>query len=246
MRFALIGTASFLVAVIAACGSANDGNTFTPGTTGPGRPPTRPPSTSSSSSSGDNFPGESCPSDASLTESDLDAEIGWKPSVPAKGACTTGDLDQLEKNFSDTSLQSYLDLGKGLSTACRACVISKDTDAKWGPIVAVGDGGGGGASGFVNYGACFGAIEGDACGKAIQYESFCTNIACQDCAFSQKEQAECVTKSTTDNGMCASFSNQRTAACPSWALNVKSCGTILKAVQTLCGPNPTDAGTDGG
>jgi hypothetical protein len=244
VKVALVSTGAF-ICLIVACGSANDGDTLTPITTGPGRTPTRPPSTSSSSSSGDDFD-DGCPSTAPLSESDLDAEIGWKPSLPAKGSCSTADLDQLEANFSDSSLRSYLDLGKGLSTACRACVISKDTDPKWGPIVAVTSGGG--DTGFVNYGACFGAIEGDACGKAIQYESFCTSIACQDCAFSQKEQAECVTSSTTDNGMCASFANQRTTACPSWALNVKSCGTILKAVQTLCGPNPTDAGAglDGG
>jgi hypothetical protein len=242
VKVAVVFTGAF-VCLIVACGSANDGDTLTPITTGPGRTPTRPPSTSSSSS-GDDFPGGSCPSSETLTESDLDAEIGWKPALPVKGACSADDIDQLEKNFSDTSLRTYLDLGKDLSESCRACVITKDIEPKWGPIVAVAEGNG--ESGFVNLGACFGAIEGDACGKAIQYESFCTNIACQDCAFSQKEQAECVTKSTTDNGMCAPFTNQRTTACPSWALNVKSCGTVVKAVQTLCGPEPTDAGAGGG
>ena len=237
-KIALLG--SFGLLVLMACGSANDNN-FTPISTGPGRTPTRPPSTSSSSS-GDIDEDGFCPDTTPLTEADLDAEIGWKPSQPSPGACTAADMDQLEDNFSDSSLRTYLDLGKGLSTACRSCVITKDTESKWGPIVAVSDG----QSGFVNLGACFGAIEGAACGKAIQYESFCTSVACDGCATSQKELAACVTKSTTDDGICAPFASRRTTACPSWALNVKSCGTILKAVQTLCGTPPDAGAPDGG
>jgi hypothetical protein len=239
--FASVG-AAVLAAVIAACGSDSTSISSSSSSSG-GRTPRPPSSTSSSGFVDPEDPSGSCPGDAPLSEADLDDEIGWKPSAASPGACSATDLEQLEDNFADTSLTSYSDLGKNLSDTCRACVISKDTDATWGPIVAVG--GTSGQTGFVNYGACFGAIEGAPCGKAIQYESFCTNIACEGCATRQ-ELAECVTTSTSANGMCASFANKRTSACPSWALNVKSCGTILKAVATLCGSPTGDAGADGG
>lgn len=241
MKLALACTATFLVVAINACGSDSSGGTISPGpvATGPTRPPR--PGTSSSTSGGFDDPGDpgGCPQDMPLTVADLDSEIGWKPSTPAPGSCTTADLTQLKNNFSDTSLQTYTDLGKDLSDTCRACVISKDTDASWGPIVAIAADKG--QTGFVNYGACFGAIEGAPCGKAIQYESFCTNIACNECATTRTELAECVTASTSGNGMCAPFANDRTSKCPSWALNVKSCGEILKAAATLCG-EPPDGG----
>jgi hypothetical protein len=238
MKLALSFSAFVLVAAISACGSDDSGGTLSPGTLSPG--PSRRPGSSSSSSGGFVDPGDpdeppdfGCPSDVPLSVADLDKEIGWKPGAPAQGSCSTTDLDQLKENFSDPTLQSYVDLGKDLSDTCRACVISKDTDATWGPIVAIAVDGG--QTGFVNYGACFGAIEGDACGKAIQYESFCTNIACQECATTRQELATCITSSTSANGMCEPFAASRTKSCPSWALNVKSCGEILKAVATLCG-----------
>ena len=178
-------------------------------------------------------PEDSCPMDVPLSESDLDEEIGWKPGAPAQGSCTEAELLKIKSNFTDSSIRTYFDLAKGVSDACRACVVSKDTDAKWGPIVGIAENDG--ESGFVNYGACFGAIEGDPCGKAIQYESFCTDIACNECAFTAKERGDCVSKSTAGGGMCEPFATKKTTSCPSWTLNVKSCGEITKAIETLCG-----------
>ena len=235
MKLVLSCTATVLVGLmIAACGS-DDSVTVSPSPFPTGRQPTRPPSTSSSTSSGfdPGDPDDSCPADLPLTESDLDAEIGWKPGAPAQGSCTAADIDKLKANFSDTSLRTYFDLAKGVSTTCAACVVSKDTDPKWGPIVGIAQDDG--ETGFVNLGACFGAIEGDACGKAIQYQTFCEGFACNECAFTKQAEAECVTKASAASGMCEPFSNRRTTACPSWTLNVKSCGDILKAIQTLCG-----------
>jgi hypothetical protein len=171
-----------------------------------------------------------------LTEADLDADVGWKPGGPAQGSCTDEDLTTLSKNFNDTSLRTYFDLGKGLSPTCAACVISKDTDDEWGPIVGMAVDNG--QTGFVNYGACFGAIEGAPCGKAIQYENFCTAYACNECAYTAREMQECVARSTEPGQMCASFASKKTTACPSWTLNVKSCGQIMTAIKTLCGPTP--------
>ena len=206
-------------------------------------PTTRPPSRGSSSSTGgiprdppeppDDPIVETCPSNVPLTASDLDKEIGWKSGAPAQGACTPDDLQQIETNFKDTGIRTYFDLGKEISDPCFACVFSKDTDAKWGPIVGTAENDG--ETGFVNYGACFGAIEGDACGKAIQYESFCQNVACNECTTTSSERAKCIAQAESGGGMCESFVSTKTKSCPSWTLNVKSCGEIQTAIKTLCG-----------
>jgi hypothetical protein len=229
--------------LLVACSTTDDGPlpSPTPVPTATARPPSRGSSSSSSTSGGFDDPGDEpsdgpgfgCPQHVPLTESDLDKEIGWKPAVPAQGSCTADDITQLEANFKSTGIQTYFDLAKGVSDACNACVTSKDTDAKWGPIVGTAENNG--ETGFVNFGACFGAIEGDACGKAIQYENFCENIACNECATTSKERADCVALTTSAGGMCESFATKKTTACPSWSLNVKSCGDILTAIKTLCG-----------
>jgi hypothetical protein len=242
MKRGFAWTGTLLLIALSACGSANDGGTISPGSisTGPSRPPSRTGTSSSSSSGFDDPPPPdepfACPDDYPLSESDLDAEIGWKAGVPAQGSCTDADLATLSKNFSDTSLRTYFDLGKNLSATCAACVISKDSDAQWGPIVGTAENKG--ETGFINYGACFGAIEGAPCGKAIQYESFCTSLACNECAFTTKEMQECVSRATQAGEMCASFAGKKTSSCPSWTLNVKSCGEIMTAIKTLCGPTP--------
>jgi len=227
--------------MLGACASADNGSaggTLNPGviSTGPGGGTKRPPSSSSSSSGAeqDEPPGPIiCPMDVPLSNADLDKEIGWKPGSPAQGSCSTADISQLESNFKSTSITTYFDLAKGVSDTCHACVVSKDTDAKWGPIVGTAENNG--ETGFVNYGACFGAIEGDACGKAIQYEAFCQNIACNECVTTESERAKCISAASAAGNMCESFTNEKTKSCPSWSLNVKSCGDVLTAIKTLCG-----------
>jgi hypothetical protein len=225
--------------LLVACSTTDDGPLPSPTPVPTARPPSRGSSSSSSSTSGgfddpeEPEPPDFCPLEDTLTSADLDKEIGWKPAVPAQGSCTETDLLKVASNFKDTSVRTYFDLAKGVSDACHACVVSKDTDATWGPIVGTAENDG--ETGFINYGACFGAIEGDACGKAIQYEAFCENIACNECATTSSERATCVTKSTDAGGMCESFANKKATACPSWTLNVKSCGEIQTAIKTLCG-----------
>lgn len=224
--------------LLVAC-TTDDGSIAGPTPVPTTRPPSRPPSSSSSSTSSSGFPEPpepdpyECPQDVPLSVSDLDKEIGWKPGAPAQGSCTPQDLQQIEANFKDTGIRTYFDLGKDISGQCFACVFSKDTDAKWGPIVGTAENDG--ETGFVNYGACFGAIEGDACGKAIQYQMFCENVACGECTTTTSERAKCIAQSETAGGMCESFVSTKTTSCPSWTLNVKSCGEIQTAIKTLCG-----------
>lgn len=174
-----------------------------------------------------------CPPNIPLTAADLDAEIGWKAAAPSAGACSTADLTQLQNNFNNPAIASYLDLGNGLSTTCKACAISLDTAGSWGPIVATAADNG--ATGFINFGACFGSIEGAACGKSLQYEQFCYNVACNECAVTQAERQMCITKAGDPGGMCKGFGDTTTVNCPNIATTAAKCNTIFDAVKTLCG-----------
>ena len=184
-----------------------------------------------------------CPQNVPVTVADFDKEIGWKAAVAAPGSCAQADVTQLEANFKDTNIQSYFDLGTGLSAECKACVFSKDTDANWQPIV--GTAADNGQTGFVNFGACFGSIEGDACGKALQYEQFCYNVACNECATTQTERQSCIGKAGDTGGMCEEFGATTGTACPQLQDTATQCNSVLDAVKTLCGEGgAADAGTD--
>jgi hypothetical protein len=187
-------------------------------------------------------PGVECPKNIPITEADLDKEIGFKPATKTPGACPQGDITQLEANFKDTNIKSYFDLGTGLSADCKACVFSKDTDANWQPIV--GTAANNGETGFINFGACFGAIEGEACGKALQYEQFCYNIACNECATTQTERQKCIGNAGDTGGMCEEFGKSTGTACPKLQDTAPQCNSVFDAVKTLCGEESADAGTD--
>jgi hypothetical protein len=172
-----------------------------------------------------------CPANVPLTAADLDAEIGWKAAAKKPGSCTTADLTQLQNNFSSSTIASYLDLGTGLSASCKACAISYDTDANWQPIVATFSNGG--DTGFVNFGACFGNVESFACGKALQYEQFCYNIACNECSTTTAGRQQCV-ETAGSTGMCSTFGDTTATSCPNIATTATSCNSIIDSVKTLC------------
>lgn len=127
---------------------------------------------------------------------------------------------------------TYLDLGKNLSASCKACAISYDTDANWQPIVATFANGG--DTGFINFGACFGAVEGSACGKALQYEQFCYNIACNECTTTSTQRQQCVSVAGATGGMCNTFGNTTATSCPNIATTATTCNSILDSVKYLC------------
>jgi hypothetical protein len=182
-----------------------------------------------------------CPAVLPLTAADLDNEVNWKPAKAVPGACSTQDLAQLETNFKGIGIQSYYELGKDLSPDCFACVLTKDTDATWGPFVATEADDG--KTGFVNYGACFGYVEDVECGKAVQYEQFCYNVACNKCTTTKEDRQDCVAKAGAD-GMCADFKTARNTACPNIDASAKKCNSIIDSAKTLCGAAPADAGED--
>ena len=176
---------------------------------------------------------DECPINVPLSAADLDAEIGWKSATKTPGACSATDLTQLQNNFNNPAIASYLDLGSGLSASCKACAISLDTAASWGPIVATAADNG--ATGFINFGACFGDIEGAACGKSLQYEQFCYSVACNECATTQAERQQCVSAAGQTGAMCKGFGDTTTVNCPNIATTAAKCNTVFDAVKTLCG-----------
>lgn len=174
-----------------------------------------------------------CPKNVPLTGADLDKEIGWKPAVKSPGACSAADLATLENNFKAAGTKpNYVSVGTGLSAPCQACVIAYDTDASWGPIVATKADNG--ATGFVNFGACFGDVEGAACGKSLQYEQFCYKVACGECATTA-ETTMCTQKAAEAGGMCKGFADATQANCPDLTNTAKQCNSLFDAVKTLCG-----------
>ena len=228
---------SLLLLALASCGGMTAGvgadtDAAAPSSASSGSSGGRPSSASSGfpSSSGSSS-GDDCPQDVGLTTADLDQEIGWKAAKANKGACTSADLTQLENNIKDPKLMTYFDIGRNLTTACKACVVSRDTDPFWGPIV--GTAADNGQTGFVNYGACFGEVDGAACGKAVEYEQLCYSLACDQCAATSTERSKCT--QTASAGACKDFANATPSACPNFQTDGKSCNSILNAVKMLCG-----------
>jgi hypothetical protein len=111
-------------------------------------------------------------------------------------------------------------------------VISFDSDAAWGPIVATATDGG--KTGFINFGACFGEIEGAVCGKSLQYEQFCYSAECGDCA-TPSEKNTCTQVANQSASLCKGFSDRTSTDCPDLVNTATHCNTIFDAVKTLCG-----------
>jgi len=187
-------------------------------------------------------PPDQCPVNQPVTADDLDKQIGWKAATPVQGSCTPTEITKLDANFKDTNVKTYFDLGNGIGDACKACVFSKDTDSKWQMIV--GTAADDGQTGFINFGACFGSVDGDDCGKALQYEQFCYNIACNQCTSTATDRQKCVEKAGSEGQMCSAFGDATSKACPSLQTSAKKCNTVIDAVKTLCGGG--DGGIDGG
>jgi len=176
----------------------------------------------------DCYDGPCYPGAYPLEAGTLDEEIGWKPADAGRGACTDEELATVLSNPVDGG---YFDLANGVSVGCRACIVSKDTDDAWGPIVGTAENGG--ETGFINIGACFAVAFGAACGKAVQYERFCKNLACYEwCAPVAIPGCEALSLAPT--AMCHAFGLETDAACPDDAGT--TCATIGDVLRSVCGP----------
>jgi hypothetical protein len=193
---------------------------------------------------GDSGPtGTACPG-AAPTKAELDSSGGWKPPPAKQTVCTAGDIAAFDANFANAN--TYADLVKGLPAACSACILTKESDATWGFLVADDKG----ELGFVNYGACYAraANGSDACGKGVQYSEFCISASCADC--SDSEVSTCESDTATQDACSANFDADIAAGCGSDQAKLQAlddaCGTAAKAAAVLCGGGGAgDAGGGG-
>ena len=179
-----------------------------------------------------------CPLNERLTAADLDNDPGYASGRAPSTGCTPADLTQIGANTAGT-VSNYLDFVKGISSTCNACAVANRDAPFWAPLVLLEADG---TRGFVDYGACAGSLEGDTCGKAMQYEQFCLETACAPCA--PEAHAECIQEASRQGGMCESFVSTRNTACPNFAATLAKCKTFQLVVQHMCAAAP-DAG-DGG
>lgn len=184
---------------------------------------------------------DTCPPALTLTIDGAKKELGWKKAIATPGACTEDELATLEASGS----VPYDQLADTVSPGCAACAISYDTDANWQPWVFVKTDAGK-TTGSINFGACFGHVEGEACGEAIALSEFCRDTACNECAGSKGSSRDaCVKAAEATGGPCAAFAANTKTSCPGFAKTVSSCNTVYQGVRTLCGV-PADGGTDAG
>jgi len=181
-------------------------------------------------------PEPECPVEVGFDYAGIDKEIGWKAPKAVPGACEQEDFTLFEKNFE--TAKTWLDLGNGLNPDCAACLITKDTDENYGVIVATAADDG--KTGWANFGSCFGAVEGEACGEAVQYANFCLDAACE-CASTDSAQTKCYTAAR--DGTCKEFTGKLTDGCPDFETTLETCTDLLASAKYLCGGAPTDGGT---
>jgi hypothetical protein len=175
-----------------------------------------------------------------IAELSRDIDNQFRIRAASRAACTAEDLALLEAKLAGPEPPgTYLAYGDGLGEACRACVVSKDTDREWGPIVATASDP---SRGFLDLYGCYGIVEGVACGQAVAMDMFCRRVACEACASS--ERAACADAAAS--GICAEFAANTVKSCPALETTRVTCATILDAVRVHCAA-PADGGAgDGG
>ena len=182
---------------------------------------------------------DTCLTPSLVTFATLDQDPGWKPAAAPTPACTVADLNQFESNLGNTNLTTWTDLGNDLSTPCAACIITSDAETNYGPVVYYASSGG--TKGYYNFGACFGQVESEACGKDVQYLELCLDIACDNCT-TQGERDSCIEVAADAAGMCSEFVTAMQADCKNLTQAGKKCNNVVDAARTLCGPGAGDAG----
>lgn len=193
--------------------------------------------TSGDASSDASDDGGVCPS-APPTKGDLDSAGGWKPPAPANtSACTPQDIKTFETNYQ--TAQTFADIVKGVPPGCASCLMGKESDASWPPIVTDETG----EKGFANFGACYAYESGKPdCGKAIQYEEFCIDESCSACATSDLDA--CFNDEAMIKACDALFAADIQSACPEAQASMLDdhCSNIIVGASYLCSTGPEDAG----
>jgi hypothetical protein len=136
----------------------------------------------------------------------------WHPPAPPHAACTEAELDDLVADcFESISTSTACDAFQTASPGCWSCMVTPDTDAMWGPIVAstITD------LYYGNFAGCIALRTGDqsptGCGPRQQAARVCSEIACSgaQCPTQTEREVEAVVQCTADAlaGGCAQYQN---------------------------------------
>ena len=168
------------------------------------------------------------------------SEVKYSPANVAAGACKT-TVEKTINEFIDNNQQvSWDDLKAEVSTkegaSCSACVFSKDSDAKWAPIVQADNGGAG-----LNVGGCVELASGkEACGRAVYVWNLCLDAVCDKCT-DDADKKDCY--QGAQGTSCKEASDALGTECGN---NVNSyltaCNDLFKAIKAQCIGDGGDAG----
>jgi hypothetical protein len=157
-------------------------------------------------------------------------DIFVKPArAKVRGACTSKELTDIAATSDLAGLKA------ASSAACQACLISKEGDASWGPVVVNA------AGAFVryNFAACAELTTNAACGAQAARFQGCSTVACDKC-ISADDRDLCDTNAYAVTGICTVALNAGTfGACSAADLDTidTTCTTdIDKHFAVLCGP----------
>src|SRR5262249_20655016 len=102
----------------------------------------------------------SCPEPVPFTATDFTWDPGYKSPKSPTAACTDADISKIAANIQSPAT-SYLDFVRGVTADCKSCAVANWNDSNWAPLVLFQTDG---SKGIIDFGACFGVLEGEACG----------------------------------------------------------------------------------
>jgi hypothetical protein len=140
----------------------------------------------------------------------------WHPPSPPQSACTQTELDDLVTNcFGPVATQQDCDAFRAASPGCWACMVTPDTSATWGPIVASS------LTPFTygNFAGCLAIQTGDSsstsCGAQQQAARVCTEYACSgtQCPRNSMLDIDAIAQCVSDalGTVCASYQTKELA-----------------------------------
>jgi hypothetical protein len=156
-------------------------------------------------------------------------DVFVKPArAKVRGACTSKELTDIAAKSDLAGLKA------ASSAACQACLVSKEGDASWGPVIVNA------AGAFVryNFAACAELATNAACGARVAKYQDCSTVACDKC-MSADARDLCDTTAYADTGICTTALNAGTfGACSAADLDIidTTCTKeIDKHFAVLCG-----------
>lgn len=190
-----------------------------------------------------NDAGGVCPTTATITAADIDAQVKWKAPAAPQNVCTQQNIDALKALFSGSAGAKYADIKIALGASCASCAFSPMTGANWQVFAEDGIG-----AIDNRTGSCFAQRAGGACGP--RYGAVCghARFRVETCLDSACPQTDCGSPAAVQacrvkamKGACKSIVDAYAVACTNEADLIKHCDNLYDSIATSCsgGPNHT-------